>query len=205
MLSRAMPRMRLTNVSDPISFAWETNERVVAAGASSVTAGAGKAIGKACSDIRFLREAEFQPQMGHRCAPIRNKEVSSYQCSSVPHRWLILPQFCFQSRCGGFRVVATRDRCGDRDRFDARRQHFIDIRLGDARNRDGGNLDLLDNLPGVVGARDEVPRLGRAAEERADADVVGAVADGVARLIEVVRADAEDLFAPEELTNLRGG
>ena len=70
------------------------------------------------------------------------------------------------------------------DGLNARRQDLIDIFGLDARNCDRGNLNLRRDLASIIRSRQEIPRLGGAGEDRADANVIGAVEHGVAGLLD---------------------
>src|SRR5439155_21303588 len=111
-------------------------------------------------------------------------------------------QLFLQSLRGAARVVAAGDGGGDGDRLQSARQYFIDILLGNARNGDGRDGDFLCHLPRDIRAGDEIAWFGAAFEERPDADVIRPVAEGLFRLIEVVRADAEDFGVSDELSHV---
>ena len=105
----------------------------------------------------------------------------------------------------GANVVRRDHRRRHGDGADAARYDFIDIFGRDARNRDPGNLHLPRGLPSIVEAGDKIPRLGAAFEYRPDANIVGAVEDGRARLLDAMRADPENLVAADELADLARG
>src|SRR5213593_1952857 len=99
-------------------------------------------------------------------------------------------------------VVGRDYRRRHRDGADSRRYDFIDIFGRDARNRDRGNANLPCDLPSIIQAGDKIPRLGAAFEHGTNADVVGAVEHGRSRLLDAMRADAENFVASDELATL---
>ena len=102
-------------------------------------------------------------------------------------------------------VGLCNDRRGDGDGAEAGLDDLGDIFFGDAGDGDGGDGDLRGDLAGVGEAGENVARFGGAGEDRADADVVGTVEDGSLRLVDVVRAHAQDSVRPDNLAGFDGG
>src|SRR4029079_18680485 len=154
--------MRETSVSPLISFACPTND-LAGAGVLASAMIAGEAVAIV---IRVLR--------------------ALYCDTGSP------VELCFQSPRRVTWVVSGCHRCGYCNGADTRGHHFIDILLGNPRNRDRWDFvaQFRCNLFRVLDPRQDFSWLGGASKDRPDTDVVCTVENCLLRLIDAVGADA---------------
>src|SRR5258706_7389846 len=105
---------------------------------------------------------------------------------------VLLDQFCLQPFRRLPDIFTGNDGRGYRDGFYTTSQHFIDIALVNSRNRHGRNFDFLGHLPGKFQARQNVFVLGFTAKNRPYPDVIRPIQNRLLRLLQIVRADAQN-------------
>ena len=112
--------------------------------------------------------------------PLYRRKVShrwGTPCPSVPYLRLNSSHFLReQSRCR-FDIIAAGHRRRDGDRFDAGFHHPLDIVRIDSRDAHRGDSDFVRDLRRIFQSRNFRPiaRFGAAAENRADANVIGSI------------------------------
>ena len=206
------------SVRTPISFAWPTNDLRRRRG--SLRGGFG--LERSASPVRtsvsldkrspskttWPREADAEAarsgvqsdQLTEACVAFRDRLL--YVRLRDPHA--LRANFVFSSAAAARTSSQPSTADDDGDRPDARRQHFIDIRRGDARNGDGRDRDRVGRLPRRTPGR----RRNRAAwcccgrtGRRRCSPPRRARPGGPARC---VRADADDHFAADQLPHFVG-